>query len=59
MTVDYPEAVYEAWIAFEERWGDAKQLEEAVARVRKLTDALNEKRSRVRNTTLTFMSLIY
>lgn len=51
LAVDYPEAIYEAWITFEERWGDAKQLEEAVSRVRKLTDALNDKRSRVRNVT--------
>jgi hypothetical protein len=47
LAVDYPEAVYEAWISFEERWGSAKELEDALSRVRKLTEALNEKRAKV------------
>jgi hypothetical protein len=48
LSVDYPEAVYEAWISFEEKWGDAKDIETAVGRVSKLTAALNEKRAKVR-----------
>jgi len=46
LAVDYPEAVCEAWISFEERWGTAKELEDALSRVCKLTDALNEKRAK-------------
>jgi len=47
LAADYPEAVCEAWISFEERWGTAKELEDALSHVRKLTDALNEKRAKV------------
>lgn len=50
LSVDYPEAIYDAWISFEERWGDAAELENAVFRVRKLMEALTEKRSKVKST---------
>lgn len=47
LAVDYPEAVYNAWISFEERWGNTKELEDAISRVRNLSDALNEMRAKV------------
>lgn len=47
LALDYPEAVYEAWIAFEEIWGTSKDLEYALGRVRKMAAVLNDKRSKV------------
>lgn len=47
LAVDYPEAVYDAWISFEERWGGQKELHDALTRVKKLGDALADKRARV------------
>lgn len=47
LAVDYPEAIYEAWISFEESWGGQKELHDALIRVRKLGDALADKRARV------------
>ncbi|KAF8324916.1 uncharacterized protein EI90DRAFT_3129468 [Cantharellus anzutake] len=46
LAIDYPESVYEAWIMFEETWGTEKDLDFALRRVRKLTTALGEKRSK-------------
>lgn len=38
--IDYPQALWAAWIAYEERWGTVEQLEYAMMRVRKMGDDL-------------------
>ncbi|KAG8984483.1 Splicing factor [Tulasnella sp. JGI-2019a] len=44
--LDYPQALWTAWIAYEERWGTVEQLEYAIARVRKMTEELGKKAAR-------------
>ncbi|KAF8310458.1 hypothetical protein DL93DRAFT_2230235 [Clavulina sp. PMI_390] len=46
LAVDYPEAVYEAWISFEEKWGTSEELHAARTKVKKLENALAEKRAK-------------
>ncbi|KDQ16839.1 hypothetical protein BOTBODRAFT_129777 [Botryobasidium botryosum FD-172 SS1] len=44
--IDYPEMVFEAWIAFEEVWGTKEQLQLARNRVRKMGGELADKRAK-------------
>jgi len=46
--LDYPQAVWEAWISFEEYHGTASQLNHAKARVKKMGEALAKKIAQVR-----------
>ncbi|KAG8854312.1 Splicing factor [Tulasnella sp. 330] len=41
--LDYPQALWTAWIAYEERWGTVEQLEYAMYRVRKMGEDLGKK----------------
>lgn len=42
-SIDYPQAVWSAWVAFEEIHGTVDQLEHAIKRVRKMTQDLAKK----------------
>ncbi|KAG8973011.1 Splicing factor [Tulasnella sp. 425] len=42
-TIDYPQAIWNAWVAFEEIHGTVDQLEHALKRVRKMTQDLTKK----------------
>jgi hypothetical protein len=46
--LDYPEALWANWIAFEEVHGSVEQLEHAMKRVRKMSLDLTRKREMVR-----------
>ncbi|KAG8982971.1 Splicing factor, partial [Tulasnella sp. 427] len=41
--IDYPQAIWNAWVAFEEAYGSVEQLEHAIKRVRKMTQDLSKK----------------
>jgi hypothetical protein len=45
--LDYPQPIFEAWIAFEQMWGSVKDLDYAVERVKKMAGALAAKRVKV------------
>lgn len=45
--MDYPQALWNAWMNYEERWGSVTQLEHAIARVRKMGEDLSKKAAQV------------
>lgn len=46
--LDWPEAIWEAWIAFEQLHGSVEQLEDCMDRVERARGQVNARRAKVR-----------
>ena len=47
--LDWPEAVWEAWISFEQLHGSVEQLEDALDRIERAQTQVNNRRAKVRD----------
>ena len=46
--LDWPEAVWEAWVSFEQLYGTLEQIEDALDRVQRAQTQVNARRAKVR-----------